>query len=196
MARATSAATTFFKPIKVGRDAIEFIDAGFGYNNPCDELIKEAQRMSPGHQVLQVLSIGTGLGDVINIKDTRISIIGALKKMATSSKKVATSLDDRFGDSGQYFRFNVDRGLEDITLSDWEMASTISAHTRNYLSEQSRAIGKFVDASARGALPADRSSVEPAHSNKTKIQQASWAQSRVALSTIAPGGHYSESQSR
>ncbi|KAJ5553447.1 hypothetical protein N7494_002825 [Penicillium frequentans] len=187
VARATSAATTFFKPIKVGRDAVEFIDAGFGYNNPCDELIKEARRVFPGHQELQVLSLGTGLGDVVNIKDTRMSIINALKKMATSSKKVATSLDDRFGDSGQYFRFNVDRGLEDITLSDWEKASTISAHTRNYLSEQTRAIEKFVDVSARAsALSADRSGIEPAKADITKIQQAnSRSQAHYVIPSIA-----------
>ncbi|SPB47324.1 unnamed protein product [Aspergillus niger] len=196
VARATSAATTFFKPIKVGRDDIEFIDAGFGYNNPCDELIKEARRVFPGHQELQVLSIGTGLGDVVNIRDTRLSIIDALKKMATSSKKVATSLDDRFGDGGQYFRFNVDRGLEDITLSDWEKASTISAHTRNYLSEQTRAIEKFVDVSTRaGVLSADRSGIEQTYTDRSKIQQASWAQSRVANHTVATGGDHRESHS-
>ncbi len=47
VARATSAATTFFKPIKAGRDEIEFVDAGFGYNNPCEILIEEAQRQFP-----------------------------------------------------------------------------------------------------------------------------------------------------
>jgi patatin-like phospholipase/acyl hydrolase len=44
VARATSAATTFFKSIELGRDKIEFIDAGFGYNNPCEVLIEEAER--------------------------------------------------------------------------------------------------------------------------------------------------------
>lgn len=145
VARATSAATTFFKPIKVGRDDIEFIDAGFGYNNPCEVLVEEAQRQFPERRALRVLSIGTGLGDVVAIGNTRVSIITALKKMATSSKKVAASLDDRYGESGQYYRFNVDQGLQDITLSDWEKASTISAHTRNYLSDNQRTIKKFVD---------------------------------------------------
>ncbi|KAJ5781110.1 hypothetical protein N7457_006270 [Penicillium paradoxum] len=144
VARATSAATTFFKPIKVGRDEIEFIDAGFGYNNPCDKLIAEAKQAFPGRQRLRILSIGTGLGDVVEIKDTRMSILNALKQMATSSRKVAASLDEQFGDDDQYFRFNVERGLEDITLSDWEKASKISAHTSNYLSEKSRLIEKFV----------------------------------------------------
>ncbi|OIW30051.1 FabD/lysophospholipase-like protein [Coniochaeta ligniaria NRRL 30616] len=155
VARATSAATTFFKPIRVGRDGVEFVDAGFGYNNPCEVLVEEAQRQFPGHLSMRVLSIGTGLGDVVAIENTRMSIIKALKKMATSSKKVAASLDDRYGGSGQYYRFNVDQGLQDITLSDWEKASTISAHTRNYLSDNQRAIREFVHSLVRAGYDGD-----------------------------------------
>src|ERR1700722_14732281 len=70
VARATSAATTFFKSITVGRDGIEFIDAGFGYNNPCEILIEEARRQFPGRAQMLVLSIGTGLGDVVTIGNT------------------------------------------------------------------------------------------------------------------------------
>jgi tetratricopeptide (TPR) repeat protein len=72
--------------------------------------------------------------------------------MATSSKQVATRLDDRFGDSGQYYRFNVDQGLQDITLSDWEKSSTISAYTHNYVIKKQRTIKKFVDDLA-GTIP-------------------------------------------
>lgn len=146
VARATSAATTFFKPIKVGRDGIEFVDAGFGYNNPCEVLIEEARRQFPGRGQLQVLSIGTGLGDIVSIGDTRLSILKALKRMASSSKAVAARLDSQYGDGGQYYRFNVDQGLKDVTLSDWKESSTISAHTHNYLndSNRKRKIKKFV----------------------------------------------------
>ncbi|CAI7590894.1 unnamed protein product [Penicillium bialowiezense] len=145
VARATSAATTFFKSIKVGRDEIEFIDAGFGYNNPCSILIQEAQREFPDRGKMRILSIGTGLGDVVTIKDKRLSIITALKKMATSSKKVAADVDHRYGGNGEYFRFNVDQGLQDITLSDWEKASKISAHTRNYLAENERVFKNMIE---------------------------------------------------
>ncbi|KAL8383280.1 hypothetical protein RB595_006844 [Gaeumannomyces hyphopodioides] len=145
VARATSAATTFFKPIRVGRDEIEFIDAAFGNNNPCEVLIEEARRRFPGRGRMQILSIGTGLGDVVSIRDSRRSIIEALKKMATTSKQVADRLDKRFEVNGQYFRFNVERGLEDTTLSDWKKASSISAHTSNYISDSERLIGKFVN---------------------------------------------------
>ena len=172
VARATSAATTFFKSIRVGRDGIEFVDAGFGYNNPCDILIQEAQREFPGRGQMRILSVGTGLGDVVAIKDRRLYIIDALKKMATSSKKAVETLAHRYGESGEYHRFNVDQGLQDITLSNCKKASTISAYIRNYLSEQSMAIQKFVEIFTRGALSTCRFGFEPIYSDKNQFYTA------------------------
>ncbi|KAI0483868.1 acyl transferase/acyl hydrolase/lysophospholipase [Xylaria cf. heliscus] len=140
IARATSAATTFFESIRIGRDEIEFIDAGFGYNNPCELLIREAERIFPADRELNILSIGTGIGDVVAIKDKRLSIIQALKKMATSSSKVETSLYEKYGDAGRYYRFAVNEGLGNVALSDWELTSQISAHTHNYLKSQQKRI--------------------------------------------------------
>ncbi|CAI4214250.1 unnamed protein product [Parascedosporium putredinis] len=136
----------FFKPICVGRDNIKFIDSALGHNNPCEVLIEEANRRFKGRTRMQILSIGTGLGGIIDVGDTRVKVIKALKKMATSSMAVASRLDDRFGESGQYTRFNVEKGLEGTVLSDWDKASQISAHTQNYLKDNKRAIHKFVDA--------------------------------------------------
>ncbi|KAI0596402.1 acyl transferase/acyl hydrolase/lysophospholipase [Biscogniauxia sp. FL1348] len=146
VARATSAATTFFKSIKCGRDRIEFIDAAFGFNNPCEVLIEEAKKQFPqaSKEQFRILSIGTGLGDVVTIQDTRTSILRALKSIATTSKKVADRLEAEYGDTNQYYRLNVDRGLEDVTLADWEKASKISAHTHNYLQEKERYIARCV----------------------------------------------------
>ncbi|KAL1992613.1 hypothetical protein VTN49DRAFT_4645 [Thermomyces lanuginosus] len=151
VARATSAVVGFFKSIKLGRDKIEYVAAAFGYNNPCELLIEKAREWFPEHRQMRILSIGTGLGDVITIRDTPSSLIKALKEMATSSRIVARRLEDRFADDRQYFRFNVDQGLRDITASDWESASRISAHTRNYLAENERAIMKFVDSLSSNA---------------------------------------------
>jgi cytidylate kinase len=94
---------------------------------------------------MRALSIGTGLGDVVTIDNRRLSIINGLKEMATTSKKVAARLGGQYGESGQYYRFNVDQGLQDITLSDWEKASKISSHTHNYLIENQRMIKKCAD---------------------------------------------------
>ncbi|KAL1972370.1 hypothetical protein VTN31DRAFT_6784 [Thermomyces dupontii] len=140
VARATSAAVNFFESIKLGRDEIEFIDAAFGYNNPCEVLIQEAQKQFPGRREMRVLSVGAGLGDVVEIKDSPESIIKALHDMATSSKRVARRLATQFSGGDQYFRFIVDQGLRDITLADWEKVSRISAYTLNCLSENERAI--------------------------------------------------------
>ncbi|KAF7677199.1 hypothetical protein GT037_005411 [Alternaria burnsii] len=134
VARATSAATTFFESISIGHQDIEFIDAGFGHNNPSEVLLSEAEDMFPGGTYDCIASIGTGLGDVITIKDTRRSIIRALKSMASHSQSVHRRLSHRLSEAA-YFRFDVTRGLDDITLSDWKESSTISAHTRNYLAE-------------------------------------------------------------
>ena len=155
VARATSAATTFFKPAVLGRDGVEFVDAGFGYNNPCEVLIAEAERLFPDRKLhMQVLSIGTGLGDVVKIRDSRFSIISALKKMATSSKQVAARLEHKYDDRN-YARFNVEKGLEDVMLSDWEEASEISAHTHNYLQENRKRLESFVKIFATDVAPAE-----------------------------------------
>ena len=142
VARATSAATTFFKSIKCGRDEVEFIDAGFGYNNPCEILLREAQSIFAGAEFGCILSIGTGIGGVVSVGSTRKSILDALKAMATSSQKVAHRLDEKYSDGNVYYRFNVPRGLEDVTLSDWKEMSKISAHTRNYLAESQTPLAK------------------------------------------------------
>ncbi|KAI1467811.1 FabD/lysophospholipase-like protein [Daldinia caldariorum] len=146
VARATSAASTFFKSIRCGRDDIEFIDAGFGYNNPCEVLIEEAQKKFPEARQMCILSIGTGLGAVATIQDSGISILRALKSISVTSKKVADRLDEKYGSTGKYYRFNVDRGLEDVTLADWDKVSKISAHTHNYLLEKQRDIIRCAEA--------------------------------------------------
>ena len=142
VARATSAATTFFKSIKCGRDEVEFIDAGFGYNNPCEVLLREAQSIFTGAEFGCILSIGTGIGGVVSVGATRKSILDALKAMATSSQKVAQRLDELYSNGNVYYRFNVLHGLEDVTLSDWKEISNISAHTRNYLAESQTPLAK------------------------------------------------------
>jgi len=53
-------------------------------------------------------------------------ILIALKTMTSSSTEVANRLRDKYGNINSYYRFSVDRCLDDVTLGDWENASTIS----------------------------------------------------------------------
>ncbi|KAL1893257.1 hypothetical protein Cpir12675_004190 [Ceratocystis pirilliformis] len=141
VARATSATAPIFPPIKVGRDGIEFIDALFGYNNPCEVLIHEAEKQSPGHEMI-ITSIGTGCGKIIEIGNTKKSMLNAVKGMAQSSKTIASRLEERYADTGYYYRLNVENGLEDIKYLESDILSRISSHTHNYIKEKQGLITK------------------------------------------------------
>ncbi|KAL2884650.1 Vegetative incompatibility protein HET-E-1 [Ceratocystis lukuohia] len=151
-ARATSAAITLFDPIKLGRDGIEFIDASYGYNNPCEALISEAERQFSGRHIM-ILSIGTGLGDVVEISDSRSSVLKALRKMATSSKQTDLRLKKKYKSPGVYHRFNVDIGLRDKKVLDRRTFGNIAAHTVNYLEENNQSVEQFVATFTRSDVP-------------------------------------------
>ncbi|PHH49992.1 Vegetative incompatibility protein HET-E-1, partial [Ceratocystis fimbriata CBS 114723] len=151
VARATCAAITLFDPIKLGRDGIEFIDASHGYNNPCEALIWEAERQFPGRPIM-ILSIGTGLDDVVEISDSREFVLEALKKMATSFKQIDLRLEQKYNSPGVYFRFNVEIGLRDNKVLDRQIFGIISAHTINYLKEKARSVDRFVSTFARSGV--------------------------------------------
>ena len=62
-ARATSAAPTFFKRIKIGPSGsgIDYVDAGIGCNNPIKQVMAEAARVfGEEAPVGCIISIGTG----------------------------------------------------------------------------------------------------------------------------------------
>ncbi|KFA75735.1 hypothetical protein S40288_04987 [Stachybotrys chartarum IBT 40288] len=145
-ARATSAAPTYFKPIRLGRDGVEYVDAGLGYNNPCAVLVNEAHDQFPGRQPLRILSIGTGLYKVAPIGNGIGSDIKSLRRMATTTQKVEVELKDKYRGTQQYYRFSVDRGLDSVGLADYGMKSTIITHTENYLRENRGKIKEFVQA--------------------------------------------------
>ncbi|KAL2886888.1 Vegetative incompatibility protein HET-E-1 [Ceratocystis lukuohia] len=134
IARATSAAVAFFKPIKLGRDGIEFIDAAFNNNNPCETLIREAEKLFPRHETI-ALSLGTGLDNVVEIDNLRSSITSALKKMVSSSKCAHQRLKYTYRGTNNYHRLDVISGLMDVTLLDSSALSKIAGLTENYLNE-------------------------------------------------------------
>ncbi|KAG9235287.1 acyl transferase/acyl hydrolase/lysophospholipase [Amylocarpus encephaloides] len=136
IARATSAATTFFESMACGRDGVEFVDAGFGYNNPCRILLDEAKTLFPKCKPdkFTMLSIGSGLKANIDLGDSRTSILLALKDMASDSGRVAAEMYRELS-IDRYHRFNVSGGLENINLADWAKIHSISSHTHRYMDE-------------------------------------------------------------
>jgi Patatin-like phospholipase len=140
---ATSAATSFFDPVAVGRYGEEFVDGATGANNPVWEVWNQAQLMW-GPEPLEskikcLISIGTGVpslkpfqDDVFHIGQTLIAIATETEQTAERFHRHKSHLDD----SGQYYRFNVDRGLEEIGLEESSKRKEIAAATRRYIASQ------------------------------------------------------------
>lgn len=153
--RATSAAPSYFEPIKIGDDGEQemFVDGGLGYNNPVEQVLEEASRIFPGRKVACVVSVGTGVASVIAFpgspKTSPVKLVNALKNMATESDTTAGKMDRRFQNAKDvYFRFSVDRGLQGIGLEEWKELSNIRTFTTEYLNQHtiSEQVNKVVRA--------------------------------------------------
>jgi predicted acylesterase/phospholipase RssA len=148
-ARATTAAITFFKPISIcGRDGIseEFTDGGLKWNNPVKVVIEEGARVfGPDRRVACVVSIGTGHQGTIGLGDADWyqallpkNAIELLKKLATDCEEKVAECEKQYGHlPGLYYRFNVEHGLEHVSLADWKMLPTVKTHTKVYLEKPS-----------------------------------------------------------
>jgi hypothetical protein len=61
-------------------------------------------------------------------------VITAIQKIATECESVHQEVTHRFSHTPNvYFRFNVEQGLQAVSLSDWEQLADVEAHTRQYL---------------------------------------------------------------
>jgi predicted acylesterase/phospholipase RssA len=117
--RATSAASSFFDPIGIGRYDEEFLDGGTGANNPVWEIWNQAQMMY-GPEPLEdnldfLVSIGTGVPSVKAFRDDVLHITQTLIAMATETEQTAERFRQNkahLDEDGRYYRFNVSRGLE------------------------------------------------------------------------------------
>ncbi|KAI4194978.1 MAG: hypothetical protein LQ350_007464 [Teloschistes chrysophthalmus] len=151
-ARATSAAPTFFPPIRFGSQmGGDFIDGGVGCNNPTKVLVKEAKfyylmKNYTGTQPTCLVSIGTGHKDLIQLHEAAsifwfkdrsgISIAPLLGEIATDCENthdevLLTYLQNNTRDL--YYRFNVPQGMQQIMLDEWAKKNDIKTYTDKYL---------------------------------------------------------------
>ncbi|CAN9173050.1 unnamed protein product [Alternaria alternata] len=141
--RATSAATSFFDLIAVGRYGEQFVDGATGANNPVREVWDQAQ-LAWGPEPLEgkvkcVVSIGTGVPSLKAFKDDVFNIGKTLAAIATETEQTAERFRRERGlldSTGRYYRFNVVRGLEDIGLEEAKKVKEMAAATRRYISSQ------------------------------------------------------------
>ena len=152
-ARATSAAPQYFAPIII--DKTRFVDGGFGTNNPTFEAFNElSQSKADSPLGPLVISIGSGTGrrhssfKPSRVKPNIVSSLYSAINIATGTQRVheEMSVIAREG-KFEYFRFEVDEGLEDILLDSWSVRKTdgiksfetitrITSKTTQYLQRQ------------------------------------------------------------
>ncbi|KAI1390156.1 uncharacterized protein F4822DRAFT_225814 [Hypoxylon trugodes] len=145
-ALATSAATTLFEAVKIG--ARKFVDGALGANNPVDEVEGEASDIwCPDTGNLKPLvkcfiSIGTGNPGKKAIEDKMLDFLSkTLAQIATQTdnteKRFVANWRQHF-DENRYFRFNVDQGLQEVRLTEYQEQGAIEAVTDGYLDHQTQ----------------------------------------------------------
>ncbi|KAK4170205.1 putative calcium-independent phospholipase A2-gamma [Cladorrhinum sp. PSN259] len=150
-ARATTAASTFFKPQELGIGArrMPYIDAAVGgFNNPGDYLLREAAdefgkrrpfgcmlSIGTGTRTTQLARAKTGLGPIDSLKFyARVS--KTVKNVATDSEKIHDQLENRMSSTSAYYRFNVPDAAEKVALDGYESIPKLKSLTAEYLSEK------------------------------------------------------------
>lgn len=133
VARATSAAPTYFKPAVI--DGLEYIDGGFGANNPCAEIYDEVKRMNNNYDkcVDFILSVGTGKNKKLNrFQGHGIqrywNYLNFARKWATDSENTHDQMIKYKRNSSYkfaYYRLNVEEGLGLMKLDEWRARGPI-----------------------------------------------------------------------
>lgn len=140
-ARATSAATTFFEPVKIGNRI--FSDGALGANNPCEQVEEEAADIWCAETadlkplVKCFISIGTGKPATAGIEKNIFRFLGkTVVGIATETENTEKAFIARWRkhyDEDRYFRFNVEQGLQGIGLAEYQQKGAIETATSSYL---------------------------------------------------------------
>jgi predicted acylesterase/phospholipase RssA len=145
-ARATSAATTFFDPVTIGKYGQSFVDGGAGQNNPIQTAFDEAKTKFPTRDIECIVSIGAGRGALTGFGDNLKQVGQTLIDIATDTDNTAALFAnthpeyDKEGAEKRLFRFQVQAGLESVGMAEHEKIKEIAAATQIYM-EQNDQLG-------------------------------------------------------
>lgn len=148
--RATCATGLAFKPIQVGKSI--FLDEGKGKYNPAPQVLEEAVKNEwPRRSVGVFLSIGTGkrpegtshmqrewwegfAGGIGDFAEARRRLISKIEGCETTHQEMfESSLGKKYLSPVNYFRLNVDIGVGEFGMNEWNQLAEISNRTNDYL---------------------------------------------------------------
>lgn len=218
--RATCAIGRAFKPIQIGQSL--FHDEGAGKFNPSPQILDEALLNEwPTRDVGVFVSIGTGkrpastdhqqaewwegfggaFGEFSEARKRLIAKIEACED--THQYMMREHLGKRGVNPENYFRLNVEVGVGEFGMNEWNRLSDISTNTRMYLSRQ-QVQGMMVHASSKLAavhnakIRWERSGgngVARPYSWEATAQELDIMQPSEATATELPGVEYYELES-
>jgi hypothetical protein len=145
---ASMALPILFDPVEVGPEyaAEEFCGGGYGFNNPTRELLKEVQSVYGGErQVAVIVSIGSGRPKSLSLEGSNQEsgvMEELLRKLTLNCEMIEKDVSYQLNDVGAYMRLNVDQGLEDVRMHDWNQLGKVMSHTKQYL--QSTSVTKLL----------------------------------------------------
>lgn len=151
--RATCATGLAFKPIQIGQHV--FVDEGPGTFNPSPLVLEEAAVNEwPGREVGVFVSIGTGkrppgtnhrqhewwedfFGDTLGVfAEARRRLISKIEQCeSVHHDMLRDHLAKRNVSQDNYFRFNVEVGVGEFGMNEWNRLADISTSTRRYLNK-------------------------------------------------------------
>lgn len=144
-ARATCAAPTLFKRIRIGAEGTEqeYIDAGLGCYNPVFEVVAEADvAFGKDQKVDCLISLGSGQKGVIALKKPNwfqkmfpTDAIPVLERLSMDSEIAAEQMQAWYHRHwpGVYYRLNVEQGMQDIGVGEWKRLGEVLTHTTKYI---------------------------------------------------------------
>ena len=110
------------------------MSASIGFNNPTRELIKEAEmQFGTDMRVSTVISVGSGLPALVAFDGPTSSSNELLNAIVIDCERMARELATQLFNVDAYLRLNVDRGMENTKMSDWEGLGIIEGQTETYL---------------------------------------------------------------
>jgi patatin-like phospholipase/acyl hydrolase len=135
--RATSAATTFFDPVTIGKYGQTFVDGAVVYNNPVQLVQRETSQLWPGRKAM-IISVGTGAAPTKSFDGSLLAIVNSMKSILTQTERTANDFyhaNQEMATDKRLFRFNVTRGLEGIGLAEYKEIGAIVDATQSYLDQ-------------------------------------------------------------
>ncbi|KAI4932185.1 uncharacterized protein J4E92_004084 [Alternaria infectoria] len=151
--RATCATALAFKPIQIGQSV--FLDEGSGKYNPAPMALDEAVCNEwPGREVGVFISIGTGKrpegtnaqqhlwwegfvsGGMGDFAEARRKLIQKIEDCERTHKEMKDHLAKRQVNPENYYRLNVNVGVGEFGMNEWNALAEISTNTRMYLADK------------------------------------------------------------